>query len=155
MEKIIKAALTVKYPTASIDALLEVVMATPNPQIATEILLDVYNYPIVTIEAHQKCRPDEANKIFISYDKWTDNVHYSYNPRRTKYGWYLKSLPEDKRYENCLDPYASSRAEYAAQLLITEEEFEKQYSKGHCSGPIDTISIRTSYCDCNHWNSGK
>lgn len=155
MEKIIRAALAAKYPNASVNALLEVVMGTPNPQIATEILLDVYQYPVITTEPHENCNPSEANKVFINYDKWTDRVHYSYNPTKSKYGWYKKGLPENERYIACLDAYSSNRTEYAEQLGLTEDEFEYQYIKGHCYGPIDTASIRTSYCDVSNWNNGK
>ena len=155
MEKIIKAALTAKYPTASVDALLKVVMGTPNPQIATEVLLDVYQYPIVHTEPHGDYSPTEANKIFINYDMWTDKVHYSYNSRKSKYGWYLKSLPEIERYNTCIDGYDVSRTECIAKLDITEEEFDKLYAKGHTYGPVDTSYTRTSYCDLSHWNYGK
>lgn len=155
MEKIIKAALAAKYPTASVDALLEVVMGTPNPEIATEILLGVYSYPIVNLEPHENCNPSETNKLFINHDKWTDQVNYNYNPRKSKYGWYKKGLSENERYIACLDAYSSSRTEYAEQLGLTEDEFEYQYIKGNCYGPIDTASTRTSYCSINNWNYGK
>lgn len=155
MEKIIKAALAAKYPTASVDALLKVVMGTPNPQIATEILLDVYLHPVVNAEPHEDYNPNEFNRKFISYDMWTDKVHYSYNTRKNKYGWYLKTLLENERYENCLDAYAYSTEEYADQLGISREEFETNYTKGQTYGSVDTKYDRTTYCDLNSWNNGK
>lgn len=154
MEKIIKAALAAKYPTASVDALLDVVMGTPNPQIAAEMLLDVYLHPIVHAEPHETCNAHEANKVFINYDKWHDQVNYSYNPRKSKYGWYLKSLPENERYDTCIDGYDVNRTQCAAKLNLTEEEFDSNYYKGHCYGPIDTKSIRTNSCHLSYWNNG-
>ena len=153
MEKIIRAALAVKFAPTSVDALLKVVMGTPNAQIATEILLDVYQHPVVNTEPHEDYSPNEANKIFISYDMWTDKVHYSYNSRKSKYGWYLKTLADYERYAACLDAYELSKSEYASKLNITEEEFDKLYDKGHTYGPVDTSYTRTTYCDLNSWNN--
>lgn len=42
MNKIIKLALGLSYPTDKLTALQEVINATPNAQMATEILLGVY-----------------------------------------------------------------------------------------------------------------
>ena len=77
MEKIIRAALTAKFSSINIEALLEVIKVTPNPQIATEILLGVYEPPII-----QKYGIVEDNVIaeFISYNKFTEEVTYKYTP---------------------------------------------------------------------------
>ena len=45
MNKIIKLALGLSYPQDKLVALEEIIAATPNPTMATEILLGVYEKP--------------------------------------------------------------------------------------------------------------
>lgn len=79
MEKIMKALLAAKNPTLNVDALLEVVNATTNPQVATEILCGLYTEPLIfSLSDLSRISENKDECRFISYDKWTDTVVYSY-----------------------------------------------------------------------------
>lgn len=76
MDKIIKALLEAKYPTANADALLEVINATPNASLATEILcglhVEVKPFPMSRInDDRPECR-------LLEYNKWDNLVKYEY-----------------------------------------------------------------------------
>ena len=86
MNKIIKALLEAKYPTANSDSLLEIINATPNPVLATEILcglhVEVSLYPMSNLNKdRQECR-------LLEYNKWTGEVKYEYSRYKT-IGMYL------------------------------------------------------------------
>jgi hypothetical protein len=74
MEKIIKALLEAKYPTVDVASLLEIVNATPNASLATEIICGLYEPPIVSFNSVM----NNAECQYVRYDKWEDRVHYKY-----------------------------------------------------------------------------
>lgn len=77
MEKIIKALLEAKYPTVNVASLLEIVNATPNPSLATEILCGLYE-EAMPCEYSSTQYDDKRVCKFVKYDKWQDRVTYSY-----------------------------------------------------------------------------
>lgn len=96
MEKVIKALLEAKYPTANVDALLEVVSNTPDSVIATEILCGIYTEPVISKEPCQafidnKSAVNQHNIQLVGYNKWTRSIEYTYQSRKSKYAWHLKS----------------------------------------------------------------
>jgi hypothetical protein len=100
MNKIIKAALAAKFNNANVDALLEVVNATENPEAATELILGVYEQPQINLAAHPNFCPDEQNKMFVRYDKWRDRIIYSYQYTKKTEGDGPAPVPE-KRESSC------------------------------------------------------
>ena len=83
MNKIIKAALAAKFNASDVEVLLEVISKTENPEVATELLLGIYEQPDVNLAVHPNYEPNQQNKMFIRYDKWRDRVYYSYLYTRT------------------------------------------------------------------------
>lgn len=77
MEKIIKALLEAKYPSVNVASLLEIVNATPNASLATEILCGLYEEPEPCVSSNAQY-DDKRECKFVSYDKWQDRVTYSY-----------------------------------------------------------------------------
>lgn len=151
MNKIIKAALISKFP-ASVDVLMDVIAATPNPELATEMLLGIYEEPIVFENpCDEFLSRGEANVKFLSYNKWTDSVTYEYTPRKSKYGYFLRDLPESERYANCYD---SDRDELMKELNLTRDEFNNLYTSGYVYGELSDYT-RTSQTNLSNWNGNK
>jgi hypothetical protein len=75
MNKIIEVALKGRFGTDDLTNLMEVITATPNPEMATEILLGVYVRP----EIPNVVVTDQGlEKTVVSIDYWTNYVTYSY-----------------------------------------------------------------------------
>ena len=100
MEKIIAKLLEVSYPGINTSVLLEIVQATPDPQIATEMLCGLYSYPEI-VNTRVMSTSSEGVLTFKSYDKWQDKVHYSYEKAETKSGYFPKTIQKkDVTLEN-------------------------------------------------------
>jgi hypothetical protein len=139
MNKVIKVALESKFPSQKgygIDHLLEVIGATPNPTIATEILLGIYEEPLIP---HKKViHKNDGELTFISYDKWLDKVDYSYKVIETKNAYFPKSIDKS---EVTLENFDTLRVSY------------KENEVQNVSIPTGNMLKRTSYVSLETWNS--
>ena len=139
MNKVIKVALESKFPSEKgygIDRILEVIGATPNPTIATEILLGIYEEPLIP---HKKViHKNDGELTFISYDKWLDRVDYSYEIMETRNAYFPKSI--DKSEVN-LENFDMLRVSY------------KEDEVHNVSIPTGKVLKRTSYVSLETWNS--
>ena len=126
MNKIVKALLEAKFPTINVEDLLEVVNATPNPTIATEVLCGLYESPFVN-----KTKEDsdsEVEKELVSYNKYENRVLYSYFKRESRRVTVLKERTEEPTFET-KDIKGYYKSEKAKELGLTEEEFLKLYEE--------------------------
>ena len=99
MNKTDKKLLELTYPTIPIDSLIEIVENTPNPTVATEILCSLYVEP--DFSGHQKVISNKVEATFKLYDKWRDEVRYTYQSKITKSGYFSKDTKkEDLTLEN-------------------------------------------------------
>ena len=78
MNKIIKIALESKYSNIDMGALMDVINATSNPTVATEVLLGVYEPPRILGVSRVVSDNMVENRTLIEYNKYTDKVAYSY-----------------------------------------------------------------------------
>lgn len=137
MEKIVKAALTAKFTNVNIEHLIEIINATPNTVIATEIMLGVYSEPKI---AHKRVdsKSSEGVLTFKSYNKWDNRVYYSYTYVEKRSDYFPKSVnKEDVTLEN----FDSLRCKYKEDEVHT------------ISIPTGKTSIKESYVDLNRWNT--
>jgi len=75
--KIIEKALRTSFSSPeTITALMDIISQTDNYIVATEVLLGVYESPVLGI-AHAKCAPGIIHKYVVDYDKYTEVVKYS------------------------------------------------------------------------------
>ncbi len=73
MNKIISAALSAKYPSIPVEVLVEIIHETPNPVLATEMLLGVYEKP----KLHQEVLAIDGKKLtLVNIDEWRNQVFY-------------------------------------------------------------------------------
>jgi hypothetical protein len=149
MNKIIKALLQAKFPTLNVEDLLEVINATANPTIATELLCGLYEVP--KIEGFGKDIHSEVNRVFLSFDKYNNKVFYSYNKRESKQVDVLRARIEEPTFETkSMSGYYNS--EKAKALGITEEEFKTLYESVTVFGKVEETS-RTSETSLENWNN--
>lgn len=126
--------LEVTYPAINTESLLEIVGATPNPEIATEILCGLYVEP--AIEHKMVVSEREGVLTFMSFDKWNNRVNYSYLQKDTKSTYFPKGTKvSDVTMENYDSLKVSSSHEEAVYLNI----------------PTGTVSKRTSYTSLEGW----
>ena len=95
---IIEIALGTKFNPEQIAGVLELINATPNAQVALEVILGVYVEPVVpnTPEDMSRFPSNYRNIKFISYDKYTNQVEYSYNTMLLTKGWIEIGLDIDR-----------------------------------------------------------
>jgi hypothetical protein len=134
MEKLIKCALGTKFKTEQIDAVMEVINGTPNPQVATEILLGIYEEPLFADKhtiSNRECK-------FESFDKWTNQVSHSYVKNKQVYIYIKKGT--DKSLIN-KDNY---------------KDFQVSYKDGDdsCWVTLDELETVHNQCDASNWKSG-
>ena len=126
--------LEVTYPAINTESLLEIVGATPNPEIATEILCGLYVEPTIVHKMVMSER--EGILTFTSFDKWNNRVNYSYLQKDTKSTYFPKGTKvSDVTMENFDRLKVSSSHEEAVYLNI----------------PTGTVSKRTSYTSLEGW----
>jgi hypothetical protein len=110
METILTVALGTVFPKQNIESIMEVINATPNPNIATAILLGIYEEPVIQRSAVS----DDKDCYFVSYNKWDDQVQYSYMIKDSKHIYVKKgtdtSLINENNYEEFSVNYHSDNA---------------------------------------------
>ncbi len=92
MNSLEKKLIELTFPTINVDVLMEIIVATPNPRVATEILCGVYTEPEFV---KHKLSPNGVARTFVLYDKWLDQVNYSYLQEEVKYEYFPKSVDKD------------------------------------------------------------
>jgi len=109
MDKIVQVALNATFKPETINALMEVINATPNPVMATELLLGIYEEPELL-----KVIDDRGTiKTLESVNHWENTVYYSYDEEKI-IRFYI--LPDQDKSEVNLENY---------------EHFEQQWRSGH------------------------
>jgi hypothetical protein len=89
--KVYKAALESTFRgTISVENLLKVIYATSNPEVAMELVLDIYNEPVI-----EQCVVHDTNGkklTFISFNAFGREVNYSYEQNKTVHIYVSKDV---------------------------------------------------------------
>jgi hypothetical protein len=92
--KIIQALLEIKFPNANIDAILEILAATPNMELATEILCGLYVEK--SVNGHVRVQhKDKGVCTFVSYNKWDNNVSFAWVENLTQGAYFPKGTKKE------------------------------------------------------------
>jgi len=130
METILTVALGTVFPKQDIESIIEVINATPNPEIATQILLGIYEEPVIQHSAVY----NNKDCYFISYNKWDEKVNYYYMINDSKHIYVKKgtdtSLINENNYEEFSVQYHSDNA---IGYRITLSTLVKSISETHIS----------------------
>jgi hypothetical protein len=78
MNKIVQVALNATFKPEQVNALIEIINATPNPVMATELLLGIYEEPVLLDVINDK----GIIKTLTSVNHWENNVRYSYDEEK-------------------------------------------------------------------------
>jgi hypothetical protein len=146
MTTIQKALMTQFYPAIDIALMEEIVDATPNCEVATEILCGIYvepDVPTIINDGTREC-------ILISYDKWTKTVRYHYFTPKKIGVYFPKSVKEETiTEENYKSLQASGNArDDAYHHWVVTSEMEKnttgmdldKWMKLHHNNPVDMLA---------------
>jgi hypothetical protein len=85
MNNLERKLIELTFPTVNVDNIMEIIVATPNATVATEILCGVYQEPVFVKD---KITSSGKAYTFVSYDKWLDQIKYSYLQEETKYCYF-------------------------------------------------------------------
>jgi hypothetical protein len=134
MNKIIEVALTSKFGAESVTNLMEVVCATPNPEMATEILLGVYEKP----EVPNIIFENNVKKTVVSVDYWQNIVSYSFEEEVRKHMYVEDSL------------------DTSVITLENWKKFDNAYGKSNIKSfylPTGEIKTKNSHTSIGDWLS--
>lgn len=137
METILTVALGTVFPKQNIESIMEVINATPNPDIATAILLGIYEEPVIQSSAIH----DDKDCYFVSYNKWDNQVQYSYMIKDSKHIYVKKgtdtSLINENNYEEFSVHYNSDNSiGYRVTLSNLVKVKSHMYSENWNSKPL-------------------
>ena len=89
MNNIEKKLIELTFPTVNIDNLMEIIVATPNVRVATEILCSVYVEPVFVKD---KLTSEGTARTFVMYDKWLEQINYSYLQEQSVYCYFPETV---------------------------------------------------------------
>ena len=133
MNKIIEVALTGKFGPEAVTNLMEVIGATANPEMATEILLGVYVKPEIPLTVFNA---QGLEKTATNIDYWEMRVSYSYEEEVRKH------------------IYVDKDCDTSVITLENYKEFEKDYNLGNIKShriPTGEMVTRNDSCDFGDW----
>ena len=153
MNKIINAALSTKFKGVNVETLMEVINATGNAIVATELILGAYEAPVIpALPVKGYIYKEDKNTLFVSYDKFKDEITYSYNRQNVREGW-VKNDVENPQVDALLyeNYYVGEAAKKAG---LAEDDFKAQYTKISFDLGLET-RLRTRECSLNNWMSNE
>lgn len=123
---IFRVALATKFKEEDIDRILLICSKTENLPVAIEILLGIYEEPIINKMA--KDNTQYRNRVFVDYCPFSDKVTYKANRVKSDDAWFLKD--DDAIETNIVYAgYYTSDAMKRANFKGSEEEFLKKYER--------------------------
>lgn len=159
MEKIIKAALAASYPELNLDALMFIINATPNPVIATEILLGVYEKPMISDTPKNPDRLEKSKKNikFKKFDTFQNVIHYTYNRVNTVEGFVKKGVTPTVETIEFKSRWITDAAKDAN---LSRSEFDNIYEKvviqtDMLVNPDGSFKEFEDYCGIDVWEDYK
>ncbi len=138
MNNVEKKLIELTFPTVNVDSLMEIIVATPNTRVATEILCGIYVEPVFI---QDKLTSEGTARTFMSYDKWTEQIQYKYLQEQTVYCYFPETVDKNTITR---DNYKSLSCEYTVKI--------DTYRYGVKTGVMET---RTDWCSVKDWNKLK
>ena len=133
MNNVEKKLIELTFPTVNVDSLMEIIVATPNATVATEILCGIYQEPVFVKD---KFSPSGVARTFVLYDKWNKQVQYMYLQEEVKYAYFPETVDKNTiTAEN----YKSLECDYG---------ISGAYRHGVKTGVMET---RTDWCSVRDW----
>ena len=124
---IVTIALSSKFTAEQMEGVLEIIGATPNPEVAVEILLGIYEAPKLPVSP-VNVKVFDSNKrniVFSGYDKFNELVSYKYYTMKTQAGWIENGVTVDPANIASNNRWAEDAAR---SLKIDEKVFKDTYT---------------------------
>ncbi len=137
MNNVEKKLIELTFPTVNVDSLMEIIVATPNATVATEILCGIYVEPVFVKD---KISSSGVARTFVLYDKWLDQIQYSY----------LDEVPVYCYFPETVDKNTITRDNYKS--LECDYNVSKAYRYGVKTGKLEE---RTNWCSIKDWEGLK
>ena len=134
MNNLERKLIELTFPTVNVDSLMEIIVATPNATVATEILCGVYVEPVFI---QDKLTSEGTARTFMSYDKWTEQIQYKYLNEVTDYCYFPETVDKNTITR---DNYKTHECDYG---------MSRSYRYGVKTGVMET---RTDWCSVKDWN---
>lgn len=125
MNKIIRAALAAKFQ-GNVDNIIAVVNATPNSEMATEILLGIYE----PIQLSKKVENRGDLYTLISVDEWNRQVMYSYERKKSMSAYFPEGT---KQTDVTIENFKSLQEEGKRDVYIRIETGETEKTESTTS----------------------
>lgn len=156
---IVTIALSSKFTAEQIEGVLEIIHATPNPEVAVEILLGIYEAPKLPLEPVnlKNFESSKRNIVLKSYDKFLENVSYTYHTMKTMSGWIENGVTEVAANIASNNRYAEDAA---LSLNIDEKVFKDTYTHHVFNIELEKDSegnpkLYTGQCELYTWIDGE
>jgi len=123
--KVFKAALECKYHGMSVDNLLRVIYATPNPEVAMELMLGIHEEPVI----NQVVVDSNNRKLtFISFNAFEGQVTYSYQQNKSVHIYVSKDVNVAEITSENYQEYKKSWGDNTTGHNVTLPEMETVHS---------------------------
>lgn len=152
---IITIALSTKFTPEQIEGVLEIVNATPNPEVAVAVLLGIYVKPELPKTPGNLSRfsEDKRDITFVSYDKYDDQIGYTYKTMKMKKGWIENGVTVDPANISNTNRYIEDAARALAmeledfKLAYTYHTFDEEFEKDRNGD----VRVNTGSCSHSVW----
>lgn len=127
MNKIIEFALSTKFGK-DIEPIMEVIAATGNPTVASEILLGLYEAPEIPFKDSmlENQKDNKAEIQFQCYDHFKDEVTFTYCRIIRKEAWFKK---EDLPIEELIASKVYWVEDAAKELKMSVDDFKETHER--------------------------
>jgi hypothetical protein len=127
MDKLIRVALATKFKEEDLENILFIANATGNAPIACEMLLGVFEHPVVPEFAFDS--DNRKNRELTNYSVFSDTVNFTYNQVSTKQAWFMKDELEPTEENMVSSEYYSEEAWKESGKYNSEKHFKEWCEK--------------------------
>lgn len=124
--KVYKAALESKFHGASVENLLKVIYATSSPEVAMELMLDIYDEPVIEQFVVHDTNGKKLN--FMSFNAFEKEVVYSYEQNKTVHIYISKDVDVSEITSENYQDYRKSWGDNTTSHNVILPQMETVYS---------------------------
>lgn len=132
-------------------ALISLIEASGNVEVALEMLAGVYKQPEISETPTKLKFNGETNIRFLSFDPYKEKITYQYNRRNSAHCWVENTCEVEPLLENISRPMRDYEAVHAAAAVgMIESDFVRAYTRKIVFGTPE-VTTTTSTCNLTSW----
>lgn len=146
MNKLIIFALQSKFPADTLYALIEVLEATPSPEVGAMILMGLYESPELPLT--RTTHPERASAQVIGlvemteFNKFTNRVSFKCSVANARTRWF--ATQEEADATESFDD--ATRYQNGGRISRPDKEDGFQFAREY-----PTVDVQNSWCDATTW----